>query len=229
MSGFATVAAAHEKTNEAAVLPWMKTLFERKAGESDQILLIVGNNPELFSAKIYPFERRNNRWDLMLKPIDASIGRNGFALPDIKREGDGRTPSGVYALEYAFGYLPEMHTKMRYFQTTEDDVWVDDPDSVDYNKLVKRGHTKAASFEDMRRKDSMYKYGIVIAYNANPVVRGLGSAIFLHIWRGKRKPTSGCIAMSEETIISILDWLDPSRKPIVMMGIVDTLKDMLKK
>jgi L,D-peptidoglycan transpeptidase YkuD (ErfK/YbiS/YcfS/YnhG family) len=229
MSGFATIAATHEKTSRAPVLHWTKNLFEKKAGESNQILLIVGGNSELFSAKIYPFERRNGRWNLMLKPIDASIGKNGFASPDKKREGDGKTPSGVYPLKFAFGYFAEMHTKMNYFQTTEDDVWVDDTDSVDYNQWVKRGQTKASSFEDMKRKDNLYKYVIVIGYNTNPVVRDLGSAIFFHVWRGKGEPTAGCIAMSEEDIVTVLGWLDPSQKPLVMMGTAKVLKGTAKK
>jgi L,D-peptidoglycan transpeptidase YkuD (ErfK/YbiS/YcfS/YnhG family) len=226
--GYAIIANANEKTIETNVLPWMKTVLEKKAGESEQILLVMGNISELSSAKIYSFEKRNNRWEVMLRPIDASIGRNGFALPDLKREGDGRTPSGVYALEYAFGYLSDIDTKMHYLQTTEDDVWVDDANSIDYNQRLKRGHTKATSFEDMRRKDNLYKYGIVIAYNTNPVVRGLGSAIFFHIWKGKGKPTAGCIAMSEKNITSILNWVEPSRKPLVIMGTEDTLKGMAR-
>jgi L,D-peptidoglycan transpeptidase YkuD (ErfK/YbiS/YcfS/YnhG family) len=226
--GYAAVANANEKPLEADVLPWMKTVFEKKAGESDQVILVLGSVSELSSATIYTFEKHNNRWEVMLKPVDASIGRNGFALPDLKREGDGRTPSGVYALKYTFGYLPAIDTKMHYFQTTEDDVWVDDADSIDYNQWLKRGHTKAASFEDMRRKDIMYKYVIVIAYNTNPVIRGIGSAIFFHVWKKKGKPTAGCIAMSEENIISILNWLDPSRKPLVIIGTEDTLKGMAR-
>jgi L,D-peptidoglycan transpeptidase YkuD (ErfK/YbiS/YcfS/YnhG family) len=229
MSGFATVAAAQGKDAGVTALPWMNDLFEKNAGESGQILFVVGSNSELSSAKIYPFEKHNSRWDLKQKPINASIGRNGFALPDTKREGDGRTPSGRYPLEYSFGYLQKIHTKMNYFQTTENDVWVDDVNSVDYNQWVKRGQTKAASFEDMRRKDNMYKYGIVIGYNTNPVVRGLGSAIFFHVWRGKGKPTAGCVAMSERDIVTVFRWLDPSRKPVVIMGTAHMLESLAKK
>jgi L,D-peptidoglycan transpeptidase YkuD (ErfK/YbiS/YcfS/YnhG family) len=180
----------------------------------------------LFSAKIYPFERHKNEWSLIYKPFDSTIGKNGFALADEKREGDGKTPSGIYPIKFAFGYFRQIHTKMNYFQTTEDDVWVDDAGSSDYNQLVKRWQTKASSFEDMRRNDNLYKYGIVIGYNTDPVVRGLGSAIFFHVWRGKEKPTAGCVAMSEEDIVTILGWLDPSKKPLVIMGSAKTLKDI---
>jgi L,D-peptidoglycan transpeptidase YkuD (ErfK/YbiS/YcfS/YnhG family) len=228
MSGYADIADGHEKTAGDAVLQWMKNLVEKKAGESNQVLLVVGGNPGSLSVKIYPFERHNGQWNLMFSPIDASIGRNGFASPDKKREGDGKTPSGVYLLEFAFGYSTGINTKMSYFQATEDDVWVDDIDSVDYNKLVKRGQTKASSFEDMKRNDNMYKYGIVIGYNTNPVARGLGSAIFFHVWRGKGESTAGCVAMSEKDIVDVLEWLDQSQKPLVIMGTVKTLKGIAK-
>ncbi len=229
LSGYATVVAAQGENVGTTVLPWMNNLFEKNSGESNQILFVSGGNTELFSAKIYPCEKRGGQWVLMFKPINASIGRKGFALPDKKKEGDGKTPSGVYPLEYAFGYLREIHTKMNYFQTTENDVWVDDVDSVDYNQWVKKGQTKAASFEDMRRKDNMYKYVIVIGYNTNPVVRGLGSAIFLHVRRGKGKPTAGCVAVSEKDMVTILGWLDPSRKPVVIMGTAKILRSTANK
>lgn len=224
MSGSATINAAYEI--EAPIFPWVKHLFEKNAGESNQVLLVVGSNTVTSSAKVYLFERHNSEWSLIHKPIDSTIGKNGFALPGKKREGDGKTPSGVYPLEFAFGYSPGIHTKMNYFQATGDDVWVDDVNSVDYNHWVKRGRTSANSFEDMRRNDDMYKYGIVIGYNRNPVVKGSGSAIFLHIWRGKGKSTAGCIAMREEHILAILDWLYPSQKPLVIMGTEEILKCM---
>jgi L,D-peptidoglycan transpeptidase YkuD (ErfK/YbiS/YcfS/YnhG family) len=70
----------------------------------------------------------------------------------------------------------------------------------------------------MRREDDLYKYGIVVEYNTNPVIKGYGSAIFFHLWKGGGKPTEGCIALSEENLIRIIRWLDPAAKPLVVMG-----------
>ena len=229
MSGYAAISPAYGKTVAMPVSSWMKNLIKTNAGESNQMLLVVGNKTELFSAKIYPFEKHNGKWSLIDKPIDSTIGKNGFALPGKKKEGDGKTPSGIYPLEFAFGYSPGIRTKMNYLQSTEDDVWIDDADSVDYNQWVKRGRINANSFEDMKRNDNKYKYGIVIGYNRNPVIRGLGSAIFFHVWGGKEKSTAGCIAMSEENIITILEWLDPSKKPLVIMGTAKILEGIAKK
>ena len=105
-----------------------------------------------------------------------------------------------------------------YQQIEDDDVWVDDPDSADYNRWTKRARTAASSFEEMKRNDDLYRYGIVFAYNRNPIVKGLGSAIFLHPWRACDTPTSGCVALAEKDMVSILAWLDPSRTPLSVMG-----------
>jgi L,D-peptidoglycan transpeptidase YkuD (ErfK/YbiS/YcfS/YnhG family) len=224
LSGCAAVSAVHNNTSETSSLRWMKDLVEKKAGESQQVLIIASDNPSSSVAVVYPFSRLRGQWDLVFKPINAVIGRNGFALPGEKREGDGKTPSGIYPLEFAFGYATTILTKMAYRQATEKDVWVDDANSIDYNTWARKGETIAASYEEMRRRDNLYKIGIVIGYNTSPVVKGSGSAIFFHVWTGPGTPTAGCIAMAEADLMAILDWLDPSQKPLVVMGTPDTLK-----
>ena len=105
---------------------------------------------------------------------------------------------------------------MPYRQATDDDFWVDDVISEDYNKWVK-GKPNAVSWEKMKRDDDQYKYGVVIEYNMHPIVKGKGSAIFLHVWKGGES-TLGCVSMSEEMILKILAWLDPAKKPLIIMG-----------
>jgi len=107
---------------------------------------------------------------------------------------------------------------MRYRQSLADDVWVDDLQAPDYNRWVKQKGTGSASYEKMRRDDDLYKYGIVIEYNTNPVIQGRGSAIFFHVWAGKESTTAGCVAVSEEDMIKILAWLKPEALPLIVMG-----------
>jgi L,D-peptidoglycan transpeptidase YkuD (ErfK/YbiS/YcfS/YnhG family) len=113
---------------------------------------------------------------------------------------------------------------MPYRQATEDDFWVDDVNSEDYNKWVK-GKPNAASWEKMKRDDDQYKYGVVIEYNMHPIVKGKGSAIFLHIWK-QGGATAGCIAMPEEMVLRILGWLDPAKRPLIIMGTESELGSM---
>jgi len=193
-------------------------VLEKKSGDSLQCLLVINNDASSASARVYALEKREGEWRSAFSPMDAMIGENGFAPPGEKREGDGRTPSGVFPLGTAFGYEPSVETKMPYRQATAEDLWVDDPGADDYNKWVKKGQTKAASFESMRREDLLYRYGIVIEYNTNPVVKGHGSAIFFHVWMDRGESTHGCVALSEKDMLKILRWLDPAAKPLVVMG-----------
>jgi L,D-peptidoglycan transpeptidase YkuD (ErfK/YbiS/YcfS/YnhG family) len=201
----------------------MKTFLasqENKIGESAQILLVVDNS-SFFSTKtnVYAMEKRDDKWQMAFEPFTAVIGRNGFAAAVEKREGDGKTPSGIYPLKTTFGYDEIIKTKMPYRQALTDDIWVDDPNADDYNRWVKKPDARAASYERMRRDDNLYKYGIVIEYNTDPIIKGNGSAIFLHIWKGEGVPTAGCVAVSEEDIIKIMGWLDPAASPLIITGI----------
>ncbi|MCX5849146.1 MAG: L,D-transpeptidase family protein, partial [Deltaproteobacteria bacterium] len=156
---------------------------------------------------------------MAFEPIDAVIGRNGFAAAGEKREGDGKTPSGIYPLKITFGYDESVKSKMPYRQAVADDIWVDDPTADDYNRWTKKSETRATSYEMMKRDDDLYKYGIVIEYNTDPVIKGNGSAIFLHIWKGEGTTTAGCVAVSEENILKIIEWLDPAASPLIISGI----------
>jgi len=191
-----------------------------KTGRSSQIILVRDDSFLFFTRiKLYTMEKDGNGWRTAFEPLDAVIGTNGFAPEREKREGDGRTPSGIYPLKMTFGYDASIGTKMPYRQASADDIWVDDVNAEDYNHWTKKQDTHASSFELMKRDDNLYKYGVVIEYNTDPVIRGNGSAIFLHIWKGEGIPTAGCVAVSEDDIIKILGWLDPAASPLMIIGI----------
>lgn len=169
------------------------------------------------SGTLHAYSKEENLWQPALPPMRAVAGRNGIAAPGMKREGDGRTPSGEYHLGLVFGYGPSAPTRMPYRQATENDLWVDDSSSPDYNRWVRKDHTHAQSFENMKRDDDLYKYGIVIEYNTDPVVPGHGSAIFMHLWKTPDSLTAGCIAVSEEDMLKLLAWLDPTAGPVIII------------
>ena len=143
------------------------------------------------------------------------IGRNGFAPPGRKREGDGRTPSGTFGFGFFFGVLPNPGVRFRYRQSQPYDFWDDDPASPRYNEWV-----------DQRRADpglspepmdvSGYDYGAVIAYNTARAP-GLGSGIFLHVNIGIA--TAGCVTLPMGELLRVLRWLDPARSPRIRMGV----------
>jgi L,D-peptidoglycan transpeptidase YkuD (ErfK/YbiS/YcfS/YnhG family) len=196
-------------------------------GESQQLIFATNRDSTSSIVAIHAVERNNGGWRLVFPAFKGSVGEKGFAAMGDKREGDGKSPSGVFPLGIAFGYEPSVATKMPYRQATEDDFWVDDVNSEDYNKWVK-GKPNAASWEKMRRDDDQYKYGVVIEYNTNPIVKGKGSAIFLHVWRDGG-PTLGCVSMPEEMVLKILGWLDPAKKPLIIMGTKSELRTMTSR
>ena len=210
----------NEENNQSAnITPFIKEFVTRYAGqigESGQLIFAINTDASWFRVTVHPLEKKNGGWHPVFPAFVGSVGEKGFASVGEKREGDGKTPSGIFPLGIAFGYDPSVATRMPYRQATDDDFWVDDVNSEEYNKWVK-GEPDAASWEKMKREDDQYKYGVVIEYNTQPIVKGNGSAIFLHVWR-PGESTAGCLSMSEEMILKILAWLDPDKKPLVIMG-----------
>lgn len=194
-------------------------IAQEKMEAASQVLLVKEERFLFWTSwGLYALEKQNGAWKEVFEPTPAVIGRNGFAPPGEKREGDGRTPSGLYRMKTAFGYAESVVTRMPYRQALADDLWVDDPEAPDYNRWVKLQETKATSYEKMRRDDDQYKYGLVIEYNTAPVMPGRGSAIFLHIWKKPGWPTAGCVAVSEDNLLKILGWLRPEANPVIWMN-----------
>jgi len=184
-----------------------------------QFLVVFNETPESNSAILVALEKKNRVWHIVDHPISAGIGRKGFAATGAKREGDNLTPSGFFRLGQLFCYEKEVKTKMSFIQTTADDKWIDDPNSPDYNHHV-RGETKAGSFEKLKIRSDEYKYCMVIEYNMNPVVKGMGSAIFLHLSENQQQvnPSSGCVVITEQDMERLLNWMNPELKPSIIMG-----------
>jgi L,D-peptidoglycan transpeptidase YkuD (ErfK/YbiS/YcfS/YnhG family) len=199
-----------------------------KINESSQVLLVTNNCPSSFTVKIFALEKQDGNWVEKWESFDGVIGKNGFAKPGEKREGDGKSPSGIFPLKMTFGYHDSIVTKMSYRQALPNDLWIDDVNAADYNRWVKKDDTQAVSYEKMKRDDNLYKYGIVIEYNTNPVIKGHGSAIFFHVWGGENMATEGCAAVSEDNIVRILDWLTPQTKPLIIMGTEDIIEGLIQ-
>ncbi|MEN6331509.1 MAG: L,D-transpeptidase family protein [Smithella sp.] len=195
---------------------------------SSQVIIVTNNCSGSSFVNVYKLGKKGGQWENIQESIDGVIGKNGFAAPGEKREGDGKSPSGIFSVKTAFGYNESIRTKIPYRQALADDLWVDDVNADDYNRWVKKFDTKAVSYEKMRRDDNLYKYGFIIEYNTAPVIKGYGSAIFFHIWRGENIPTEGCVAVSEDNMIKILDWLDPQARPLIIMGTKNTIEGLIQ-
>lgn len=182
----------------------------------NQVILVQPQNIEKTQGQLTGWEKQHGRWQQLVAPIKVVLGKGGIVAAAEKQEGDGCTPAGVYHIKRAFGYERCM-TKLPYIQVTPQDYWIDDPASDNYNQLV-RCRPGDESCEQMLRADNLYKLGFVIEYNTTAAVAGKGSAIFAHLWRSCDSPTLGCVAMSEQALAGLLEWLEPCHNPVIAIS-----------
>ena len=169
-----------------------------------QVLVVKAHTT---SATVSACTRSKGRYVRTLGPFAARIGTHGLAKRGAKREGDGRTPTGVFALGSGFGSKgnPGLSTTgFDWFTAGRSDVWVDDPGSKLYNthqKSAAQGRWRSAE----RLRIRPYRYAQVIVYNEKRIA-GRGSAIFLHVGTGG--PTAGCVSLSSAHLRAVMKWED---------------------
>ena len=137
--------------------------------------------------------------------VRCALGKGGVKPADEKREGDGASPAGNWPIRYVF-YRPDRlsppETALEVRALSPDDGWCDDPASPDYNKLVKLPFSP--SHEKLWRDDHVYDVIVVLGHNDEPVMPGMGSAIFLHLARDGYTGTEGCVAVALPDMLELL-------------------------
>lgn len=127
-----------------------------------------------------------------------------------KREGDGATPAGRFALRavwYRGDHIKRPTTDLPLREIQKHDGWCDAPQDPNYNRPVTLPYT--ASAERMWRDDDVYDLIVIVGHNDEPVIPGQGSAIFLHIANSDFGPTEGCVAMRRDDLIATICELTP--------------------
>lgn len=182
-------------------------------------LVTVTAPPHATVATLSAWTRRGACWRRVAGPWRANLGRSGLSAH--KREGDGATPTGTYRFgAVMYGIAPDPGVRFRYHRLVCGDWWDEDPSSATYNTFRHVACGLAPPFrggsEALWRISPQYRYFAVIDYNANPVVAGRGSAIFLHVAVGA---TAGCVSLPEPELLQLLRWLSPAAHPLVRLGI----------
>ena len=144
----------------------------------------------------------------------ACIGRGG--ITSAKRECDGATPAGVHGI-IGLLYRPDRipRSKLPHWARPigPNDLWSDDTRDPDYNLMVRAPHS--FGHERLRRADPQYDVVLLTDWNWPQAEKGCGSAIFLHQWRGRGRPTAGCVAFRRDHLIWIARRLRPASKLII--------------
>jgi L,D-peptidoglycan transpeptidase YkuD (ErfK/YbiS/YcfS/YnhG family) len=124
--------------------------------------------------------------------------------PD-KREGDGATPAALLPLRRVLYRADRVARPVCGFPVepiAPADGWCDEVDDPAYNTQVTLPYP--ASHEHLWLEEHVYDIVVVLGWNDAPVVKGRGSAIFLHIAQPDYAPTAGCIALAEPDLRAAL-------------------------
>jgi len=162
------------------------------------------------------------------KTYPCQVGKSGIVAD--KHEGDGATPAGRFLIREIF-YRPDKLSAQQIARLvalqskgfavralTTDDGWSDDIKSPQYNQhisIAKYTRVPNLSYEKLWRDDEVYNIVAVLGYNDRPVIKGKGSAIFMHVMReadGKGLPTVGCISLRIDDLINTLTALTPQSR-----------------
>ena len=162
-------------------------------------------------ARVQFHQKGSNGWHEVFS-TDGYVGYNG--ITSHKREGDGKTPVGVYSIDTAFGIASNPGTDLSYNHINSKDYWVDDTHSKHYNEWVntENTHKDWNSAEHMISQPVAYRYGLVINYNTSRTP-GRGSAIFLHCSKGGG--TAGCVAIPQSKVVELIKDLHPGARIVI--------------
>ena len=188
-----------------------------RAGSAGQVIVVTAPRYGVTTATLTAYERDGSGWRQAFGPWPAHVGTRGVAPPGEKREGDGRTPSGVYGFEFFFGVAADPGVRFPYRRiSSRSIVWDDDPASPRYNTWVDLDVQPAGNEPEPMYVSPAYDHGAVIAYNTTRTP-GLGSAIFLHVSTGGA--TAGCVSLPVGRLVEVLRWLEPAQSPRIVIGV----------
>jgi len=203
--------------------------------QAQQLVLVITPDWNADHGTLRQYERSGAKWHETGLAQPVMIGRAGAGwglglhAPQhrgpVKREGDGRSPAGVFAIGEAFGYTSTAMTTLPYAPMQDSSYCVDVSGSPLYNQIVDAqfvgADAVAKSTEPMRRDlhadgDQRYRLGFVIKHNAQgrPMA---GSCIFAHLWKSPTDATTGCTAMDPGTMDQVLAWLRPGQHPVFVL------------
>lgn len=203
--------------------------------QARQAVVVVTPGWEANQGTLRTFERTDGAWHEVGTAQSVTVGRNGSAWGlglhpggqpgPVKREGDGRSPAGVFGIGEAFGYADKARTALPYAAMQASHYCMDVSGSPLYNRIVDvdtvGADAVAGSTEPMRldlRKpgDQRYRLGFVIEHNPQARPKA-GSCIFAHLWKQPGEATAGCTAMADPTMDRLLAWLRPEQRPVFVL------------
>ncbi|HEX5568932.1 MAG TPA: L,D-transpeptidase family protein [Streptomyces sp.] len=166
-----------------------------------QVVAVYGEDEDSAKSTVVLYQRRGNTWSRD-RHWPAHNGRCGWT--ENHREGDHRSPIGVFTLSDAGGTLPAPGTKMPYTHSAA----FDPPDSWPRSYQNGFDHVIAIDYNRLR--------GTPPNDPARPQGRAKGGNIWLHVGHGSG--SAGCVGVPRSAMEHLLRVLDPARHPVIVMG-----------
>ena len=142
-----------------------------------------------------------------------SVGKRGIGYK--KKEGDLITPKGKFKIKYILYRRDrvKLKSKIRKIIIKKNMGWCDDPNSKEYNKLIKL--PSVYKYEKLYKKENVYDIILVLSYNMNPILKKKGSAIFIHVAKKNYKKTEGCIAIKKAHLLKVTKDLKKNTRVVI--------------
>ena len=200
---------------------WVGALDAAK--DAKQLFVVAAFAEDATDAWISLHEKQSDGSWHMVMTTPGFVGRNGVGKT---REGDARTPVGVFHFNRAFGIADDPGCAIPYVKVDNDIYWSGDPrEGYRYNELVS---LKDLPGLDLESGDSehiidyiyQYQYCLNISYNEEGTP-GLGSAIFLHCFGPVKPYTGGCVAIPESNMRFVMQHIDADT--VVVINTYETL------
>jgi L,D-peptidoglycan transpeptidase YkuD (ErfK/YbiS/YcfS/YnhG family) len=241
--GVAALAAAGvvltQKADAAAVPAYHPTRLAH-VGDAQQLIVVTGKSKTSSYATLRTYQKNaNGTWTAKFAAMPARNGYKGWVVASQRVQNTGTSPQGTFRMTSTFGLKKNPGTKVPYRLADGNDYWVgDQKDPKTYNLVQSSASAKrtwrVGEAERLAAYPTQYEYAAVIDFNrpaastvkwnatyseyvtSKPVNVRLGSAIFLHI-NGKGS-TAGCVSLKRTDMINVLKWLDPAKKPRIVMA-----------
>ncbi len=188
---------------------WVATLDA--ARDARQVFVVAAFAPNATDAWVSLHEKQSDGTWHMVMTTPGFIGKNGIGKT---REGDGKTPVGVFRFNRAFGIADDPGCAIPYVKVDNDTYWSGDSrDGFRYNELVSLKDLPALDIESGDSEHIIdypyhYQYCLNISYNEDGTP-GRGSAIFLHCFGPEKPFCGGCVAIPADKMLRVMQNVLP--------------------
>ncbi len=190
-----------------------------EVGNATQVITVEARGSY---ATVTAWAKGSAGWKARFSTASGRVGSNGVTNGATRRQGTWTTPTGTYTITEGFG-VEASGTSMPYHVVTDDDWWVEDPESTFYNSMHS---AQGADFpltesgdrgsEHLIDYPTQYAEALVINFNRWPATPGRGAGIFLHV--NGSGATAGCVSVPRATMERFMNWIEPSAHPRIAIG-----------